>query len=253
MFFKDCKFIELTQPLSSEAPTWNGSCGFCLEIKQDYDQLFRVQKVSMHAGVGTHMDAPSHRFPGGVSIEDLPLEHFFAPACVLDVSMRADADYAISVEDIQEYESAHGKIPARSLVLGYTGWSRFWKNSDAYRNVDSKGQMHFPQFSAQAAQLLLEKQVVGIAIDTLSPDCLDSSFPVHRIFLGAGKYIIENMADCREMPRAGGSVIALPLRMEEATECPIRLVGVIHRDRVETAGKDFTKKGDAHSARKDSR
>lgn len=67
----DCGLLEhfkvedLTQPLSASVPTWNGSCGFCLEIKKDYDQMFRVQQVKMHAGVGTHMDAPSHRIQGG--------------------------------------------------------------------------------------------------------------------------------------------------------------------------------------------
>lgn len=48
----NCRFIELTQKLSAEAPTWNGSCGFCLEVKQDYDRVFRVHQIKMHAGVG---------------------------------------------------------------------------------------------------------------------------------------------------------------------------------------------------------
>ena len=54
------------------------------------------------------------------------------------------------------------------------------------------------------------------------------SFPVHKIMLGAGKYIIENIANCDQMPAAGGYVIALPLRIEGATESPIRAVGLVH-------------------------
>ena len=58
--------------------------------------------------------------------------------------------------------------------------------------------MHFPAFSAASAELLLKRNVAGIAIDTLSPDCLDPDFTVHTLILGAGKYIIENIADCSQ-------------------------------------------------------
>jgi kynurenine formamidase len=223
------QIIELTHLLSSEIPTWNGSCGYCLEVKKDYDKVFRVQQMKMHAGIGTHMDAPSHRIQGGCSIADIPFEQLIVPACVIDVSMKADADYELSVADVAEYERDHGKIPKGSLVIAYTGWDRFWKSPDAYRNLDGDGQMHFPAFSSQAAELLVGKDIAGIAIDTLSPDCLDQTFPVHKIILGAGKYIIENIANCAQLPRRGSTVIALPLRAENATESPVRIIGLLDR------------------------
>ncbi|MES2345752.1 MAG: cyclase family protein [Chlamydiota bacterium] len=218
--------IELTHPLSSHIPTWNGSCGFSAVIKKDYDKMFRVQKIEMHAGIGTHMDAPSHRFEGMGSIADIPLETLVVPACVIDVRKKAHADYEISLEDIKAYEHQHGKIPQKSLVLGFTGWSRFWNEPKAYRNEDDNGQMHFPAFSEEAALLLLEREIAGLGIDTFSPDCLDLSYPVHRHILGSGKYIIENIADCSLMPPSHAYAIALPLRAVDCTECPIRLIGV---------------------------
>lgn len=223
------RIIELTHLLSPQVPTWNGSCGFCLEIKKDYDRTFRVQQMKLHAGIGTHMDAPSHCIEGGKSIAEIPLEQLIAPACVIDVSKKADANYAISVADIEQYEGDYGTIPSGALVIGYTGWSRFWSDSEAYRNVDSKGQMHFPAFSSEAAECLLQREIAGIAIDTLSPDCLDQEFPVHKAILGAGKYIIENIADCSRVPPQGSYVIALPLRAENATESPIRMICLIEK------------------------
>jgi kynurenine formamidase len=222
------KVVELTHLLSSGVPTWNGSCGFCLETKKDYDQMFRVQQMKMHAGVGTHMDAPSHRIQGGSSIADIPLEQLIVPACVIDISAKANADYEVSIEDIKEYEREYGKIPPGSLVIAHTGWSRFWSDPEAYRNVDANGQMHFPVFSSKAAEFLLTRDIAGIAIDTLSPDCLDLNFSVHKIILGAGKYIIENIANCSRVPPSGCYVIALPLRAEGATESPIRIIALIH-------------------------
>jgi kynurenine formamidase len=226
MLFNHFKAVDLTHPLCSNVPTWNGSCGFCLEIKKDYDQVFRVQQMKMHAGVGTHMDAPSHRIQGGLSISDIPLEQLIVPVCVIDVSERGEADYEISVKDIEDYENTHGIIGRNCLVIAFTGWSRFWMDVEAYRNVDTNGQMHFPAFSAQAAELLLKRNIAGIAIDTISPDCLDADFTVHKLILGAGKYIIENIANCSQISPKGSYVIALPLRTE-STESPIRIIGLI--------------------------
>jgi kynurenine formamidase len=223
---KDFELIELTQLLSPEAPTWNGSCGFCLEVKKDYDRIFRVQQIKMHAGVGTHMDAPSHRFPEGISIHQIPLDQLIAPLCVLDLSEQMRADLAISAKDVQDYETGYGKIPAGALVIGYTGWSRFWDNKAAYRNEDRNGQIHFPCFTADAAELLLERNIAGLGIDTLSPDCLDPSFPVHKLILGAGKYIIENVASCAKLPAKGAFALALPLYAEGCTEAAVRLIAL---------------------------
>jgi kynurenine formamidase len=223
------KIKDLTQPLSPSIPTWNGSCGFCLELKKDYDQLFRVHQMKMHAGIGTHMDAPSHRIRGGSSIADIPVEQLVVPICMIDVSAKAVADYEVSVQDVRDHEAEHGLIPSDALVIAFTGWSRFWRDADAYRNVDTSGRMHFPAFSAESAELLLKRNISGIAIDTLSPDCLDPDFTVHQLILGAGKYIIENIADCSQLPPRGSYAVALPLRAENSTESPMRIIALIPR------------------------
>jgi kynurenine formamidase len=229
VLFDAFDIIDLTQPLSESSPSWNGSCGFRAEIKKDYNQMFRVQQIKMHAGIGTHMDAPSHRFEGAASIGDLPISSFFSPLCLIDVSTKAHADYEIPAEEITLYEKTYGFIPQGALVIGYTGWSRFWADGFLYRGIDSKGQMHFPAFSAKAASLLLQRQVVGLGIDSLSPDCQDLSYPVHELFLGANKYIIENIADCSKVPSKGAYAICLPLHAKHCTESPIRIAALVPR------------------------
>jgi len=219
---KNFRFIDLTHTLHPDIPTWNGSCGFCLEVKKDYDRVFKVQQVKMHAGVGTHVDAPSHRFEGAKSIADIALEELIAPACVIDVSAKADANYLVSVADVEEYEKQHGKIGKGSLVIAYTGWSRFWSEPVRFRN-----EMKFPTIFKEAAELFLKRGVVGVAIDTLSPDAADTDFPVHKLLLGKDKYIIENIANCDKMPASGAYVITLPVKMDGATEAAARIIGVI--------------------------
>jgi kynurenine formamidase len=225
----DFELIDLTHELDSAVPTWDGSCGYRQEIVSDYADGCRVQKVTMQAGIGTHMDAPSHFIPNGACIHELKIEKFIVPACVLDVSDKADQDYLISIKDIENFEKKFGKIPKTSLFIANTGWSKYWKKPNQYRNVGSDGKMHFPSFSKDAAELLLERQVSGIGSDTLSPDCQDLAFPVHHVILGAGKYIIENLTALDKMPPVGAYVIALPIKAKDATEAPLRVLGLLPR------------------------
>ena len=129
-----------------------------------------------------------------------------------------------------QFEKIHGKIPEGSLVLAHTGWDQFWNSPDQYRNVDALGRMHFPGFSEKAACFLLERKIVGLGMDTLSPDGSDNgkgaAFAVHKKILGAKKYIIENVANLEQMDPVGSFALALPPRSCGATESTIRLVGV---------------------------
>jgi hypothetical protein len=50
MLLKHYKFIDLTQNLSENVPTWNGSCGFCLEIKKDYE-VFAIPFQRLHQNI----------------------------------------------------------------------------------------------------------------------------------------------------------------------------------------------------------
>ncbi len=74
---------------------------------------------------------------------------------------------------------------------------------------------------------LWERGVSALGIDTLSPDRPEDGFPVHRLFLGADKIIIENVAHLDSMPPAGSFVMVLPMKIKDGTEAPVRLVGLL--------------------------
>ncbi len=224
--FTHFNLLDLTHLLNSSVPTWEGYCGFRHQILLDYDQGCRVQSVHMRSGAGTHIDAPLHFIPTGKDVASIALEELIAPVCVIDVSVKAHADYYITCDDIKTFENKYGKITPKSFVIGYTGWDKHW-HSKQFRNVDAQGQMHFPGFTRESAELLLEREIVGIGIDSLSPDCFDLTFPVHHLILGAGKYIVENLANCAKLPAIGAYVILLPLKAQDLTESPLRAVGLI--------------------------
>jgi kynurenine formamidase len=223
------QLIDLTHTLDSSIPTWNGGCGFHHDLHIDYadcpgpDQ-FRVMKVRMHAGIGTHMDAPSHCIAGGKCIPDFEVNDLIMPCVVIDVSGQAHERSSVLPEDITAFESVYGTISQGSCVMIRTGWEKFWHSPEKYHN-----QHVFPSVSEEAAHYLLERGVVALGIDTLSPDRPEDGFKVHQAFLGNGKILIENVANLDKMPPSGSYVMALPIKIQEGTEAPIRLVGLIQK------------------------
>jgi len=223
--------IDLTHSLCPDIPNWEGTNGFFEHIDVDYENGVRIMRYEMFAGIGTHIDAPGHYVKGGACIGDISPEKLFVKACVIDMNeqVQDSGDFFISCEDIKNWEEINGEIEKDSLVLFYTGWSKRWSDVKKYRNIGDDGKMHFPGINEQVAGLLIERDVVGIGIDTLSPDGGDYSFPVHKKILGAHKYVLENVAHLDKMPAIGGYVCVAPLKLKNGTESPVRIFGFIKK------------------------
>lgn len=226
MLEENLEFIDLSHTLSPEIPSWNLSCGYQQAISLDYDECstpvkFRTFQINTPAGIGTHMDAPAHCIANALTIDQIPLQQLVRPCVMIDVSKKTHEKYSASAEDIIDFEKTYGQIPENSFVIIHTGWDKYWETPARYRN-----NLKFPCIGADAAELLLQRSVVGLGIDTLSPDRAGEGFPVHQLFLGAGKYIIENITNAENLPPTGAYIIALPLKLQHGTESPIRLIGV---------------------------
>ena len=111
------KLIDLTHTLDSTIPTWNGGCGFNHDVHIDYsdctsEDKFRVMKIKMHAGIGTHMDAPSHCIAGCRFIHDFDVNDLIMPCVVIDVSDQCHELYSLSAQDVAIFESKYTNITA---------------------------------------------------------------------------------------------------------------------------------------------
>ncbi len=230
------KIVDLTHLITNSVPTWQGTASFSFTIIKDYHQGFRTQQFSISSNTGTHIDAPGHVDNAAKTVNTIPLTKLVVPAYVLDVSSKITDDYRVSVADINAFEKKHGKIPAGCLFIAYTGWAKHWEEHQQYANRDEAGKMHFPGISIEAAQLLVNRKVAGIAIDTFSPDGGDETVPVHKMILTANMYIIENIVNADLLPPTGAFVIALPIKILDAVEAPARVIGLIPEKR-QTKGK----------------
>ena len=131
------------------------------------------REFSLSDGFGTHIDAPSHYARGLWTVDQIPTERLVRPLVVINIASkaRANADTLLTVEDIAAWEDQHGHIPQGAVVVLRTGWGGRWNNPASFRNADRQGVPHFPGFSVEAAQFLVDaRYVVGIGTDTMSVD-----------------------------------------------------------------------------------
>ncbi len=234
LFLGELKVIDLTHSLNSRSPYWPDSKGNPFK----YDTLFTqpsgvpgMGRFTMPEHFGTHLDAPIHSADHQLSVDQLKPNDLMGSVVVINVESKCDAnaDYLLTIQDIEDWEKRYGAMPARSIVIMFTGWSRKWENYNAYKNQDANGKMHFPGFSPEAATFLIGKRsILGIGIDNLSLDAgMAAGFPVHSIVNGAGKFQLENVASVHELPPTGAFMIAAPIKIEGGSGGPVRIFAII--------------------------
>ena len=224
---KEFKIVDLTHTISPLIPTFDGKCHFHLSVALDYNEcqspnIFRVNKMEAQTGIGTHLDAPAHAIPGGQTVEALDIKNLVVDCVVIRVEEEAHEKYMIMPEVVEKFEKDHGKIPPNSFVIFYTGWEKFWSTPEKYHNGHK-----YPAVLRSTAELLLKREIAGIGTDTLSADAGGEDFPVHRVILGAGKYLVENIANAKDLPPTGAKIIIAPMKIKDGTEAPIRLIALI--------------------------
>lgn len=223
---KNFKVIDLTHNIDSSIPGWDGDCGFKMDISLDYKEctppdIFLKYDISTPCGVGTHIDSPSHVIPGGRTIEKIMLNELITECVVIDVSHELEENYIVTPDIILKFEKENGQIKLNSFVVFYTGWDKYWDTPEKYINNHI-----FPSVHEDTAKLLISRGISGLGIDTLSADTGLDGFPVHRIILGANKYLVENITNLKELPPVGSKIVILPLKINNGSEAPARVVAL---------------------------
>lgn len=117
--------------------------------------------------VATQLDPPAHMNPHGATISELPPTFAVRPLVVINVAAKVAADpgYSATVADLIAWEKSHGRIPAGSVVMFRTDWSKRW--SDPQRFTARP----FPGVSLAALQFLhLERHILFHGHEPLDTD-----------------------------------------------------------------------------------
>lgn len=178
-----------------------------------------VHAISLGSHTGTHIDAPSHFITGAKSIDQLPLSLFIGPALVINLTYK-EARQKITWDDLASH-SEHMKEGI--ILLLYTGWSENWCTPEY---------LDHPYLDGHAAERIVAKGIRVIGVDTCSPDEHKSeqvegeeSFAAHKIILGAGGVIAENLTNLKALRGPNVVVSLVPLLLDGSDGSPIRALG----------------------------
>ena len=185
---------------------------------------------------GTHMDAPVHFAQGSHTADQVPLDRLVGPALVIDVTeaARQNADYQVTVADLQAWEKEHGQIEPNAILLIRTGFSLRWPDAARYLGTAERGagavpKLHFPGLHPDAAKwIVASRPVRAIGIDTASIDYGQSSlYESHRTLYATNIPAFENLTALEQLPVRGASIVALPMKIKGGSGAPLRAIAIL--------------------------
>jgi len=135
---KGAKYVDLTHTITPSIPVWEGFGGaiFGPAVDPKTGVPYRWGKDGFEATryilatdqLGTQLDPPAHWNPDYPAIDELPPTFAVRPLVVISIvqQVATDPGYSLTVDDIEAWESRHGRIPEGSVVFVRSGWSKDW-------------------------------------------------------------------------------------------------------------------------------
>lgn len=180
--------------------------------------------IAMAIHTATHIDAPYHFFPDGVTIDRVPLDHLVGEGVLFRLEALARPRHRFTVA---EMEQAAGGAPLRGrIAVLATGWAnRAFAEPARYFGEG-------PTLSAEAAAWLVDGGVTAVVLDCGTDahepvPVPDQVLPVHHILLGRGVPIVENCIDTVKIPDGPFSIAALPLKIHAESGAPARVIAQV--------------------------
>ena len=210
------RVVDLTHAFRNGMPVFPGLPEPAFEpIAKVEEDGYAMTRYSLLNHVGTHVDAPAHQIADGDTLDEIGLERLVTDALTIDVSNRRPHG-AIPLAELEQHLD---KVRKDDIVLLY---------SDNARNYG--GEAYWTGWSypdAEAAQALIDRGVSAIGFDGPSADPVDSTtFDLHRVWLGAGRMILENVANLDQLPERAQLVVA-PMKVAAANGAPARIFALL--------------------------
>ncbi len=228
-------FVDLTHSFAPGIPHWKGM------PNEKVDVLYTVKKDGFiiqqfcHVGQwGTHIDAPAHFHEGKKSVDQVDPKEMLLPLVVLDVHEKVakNPDYTLTLDDIKEWESRHGRIPKNAFVAMRTDWSKRWPDNDAMANKDAAGVAHYPGWSMPVLKLLYgERGITASGHETTDTDpgiaTTKDDYSLESYILSLNHYQIEMLANLDKVPEAGALVMVTFPKPEGGSGFPARVIAIL--------------------------
>ncbi|ADG40219.1 MULTISPECIES: cyclase family protein [Leuconostoc] len=232
---KQFKWVDLTHEFGPDSPHFPAFSAAKFETLFTHEDGFFVKQYTFPGQYGTHIDPPVH-FEKNQDVydSDIELKDLFLPLVVIDQSHQVaqNADYILTVADIQQWESEHGTIPPDAFVALRTDWSKRWPSQEAFENQDDHGQNHYPGWSVDALKYIYEeRQAVANGHETFDTDPAilqpETGFAGEYYVLSQGHYQIELLSHLDKVPATGALISISVPKAENAPGFPARVFAIV--------------------------
>jgi kynurenine formamidase len=226
------RVVHLSHVIDPKIPQWPGDPSVEIESVAELEKDgYYLRRFSLGEHSATHMNAPNSFYAQGMSIDQYPAESLVAKAVVMDICQQAadNPDYSLTLDEVLTWEKQYGQIPQGSVVLLFTGWQSKWSDEMAFLNADEAGGLHFPGFSSEATQFLLEKrQIAGVGTDTHGVDSgQDTTFAANRFVLEQPRIVLENLTNLDQLPPVGTTLVIGVLRLLGGSGSPASVLALL--------------------------
>ena len=200
--------IDVTVPVRTGMVVYEGDPRVRRELAQSLAAggICNVSRLECGVHTGTHIDAPVHFIEGAAGIEATPLDALIDDACVVDAT---SIDTDIDAATLHRLTIPDGV----TRLLFKTPNSQLWGRTSFSPD--------FVGLTADAARVLVERDVRLVGIDYLSIAPKRDPAPTHVALLAAGVVILEGL-DLRAVTPGPYRLICLPLLLEGSDGAPAR-------------------------------
>ncbi len=207
------KIYDVTLPLSRRLLPWPGDPSFELlpvaSLEAGDEAAVSALRLGTHTG--THVDAPRHLFPQGITVDQLPLEALVGDAWLCRLPRE------LTMVTADALEKAAVPPGTRRLLLA-TANGALWDSSPWSFAAQ------FVALAPDAARWVVGRGIQLLGIDYLSVDPADApGLPAHQILLSQGVILAEGL-DLRQPPEGPYRLLCLPLKIEGADGSPARVL-----------------------------
>ncbi|HTU01707.1 MAG TPA: cyclase family protein [Candidatus Sulfotelmatobacter sp.] len=196
---------DITRPIQGGMPVYPGDPEVTVRpwLSLAQGDSVNVSLLALGSHTGTHVDAPCHLQDGAAGVDRLALDALLGPALVVEVEPHP----CVEAADLHRLDvlalGGHLRLLLKTRVAG-----------------SQAGQL--AALSPEAARLLVEAGVRLIGVEGASVDPASASdLPAHRLLLGAGVVVLENL-DLSAVPPGRYELLCLPLKIEGGDGAPLR-------------------------------
>ena len=206
------EWIDISWPLHTGMRYWPQDDPPKIEriLQRSKGERTDLYGLTIISHTGTHIDAPLHFIPDGLTIDAMPIDAIMGPARVIE----SNDPVSIKAEELVPYD-----IQPNERIL--------FKTQNSYKLYDIDEFVEdYVYISTEAAHFLKDRKVTVVGLDYIalgSYKDLDNLREVHQTLLGNDIWILEaiNLSGVRPGPC---ELICLPIRLEHGDAAPARAI-----------------------------